>query len=191
MSENTSPFLQKIADLQTGYYKQNTKNAFFKNDQKMKCAEMVSNNIDITELLNNCCIRIPNTNRVFFHYPVFKTFAQPDNYKTIVFFIIDIIKNILDVFSNFEVHVSLQSFTVSAAHRYKPCILLFLKECNDSIIEFSNKLSVLNIYYSPSSLESIKPILLPLIPPIVKAKMNILDKDSSEVVLMETCKIRI
>lgn len=190
MNENNGDILQKIAGLQNDYYKQNAKNTFFKNSQKIKCAEAVTNNIDIDDLLNNCCFHIPNSNKIFFNYQVFKTFAQPENYEIIVNYIINLLINILHNYPNFEVHVSIQSFTVSAAHRYKPCILLFLQKCNDNILEFSDKLSVLNIYYSPSSLESIKPILLPLIPPIVKSKMTIFDKDTSAQKLLETCQIR-
>lgn len=190
MNENAGAFLQKIAELQTEYYNQNTKNTFFKNNQKLKCAEIVSNNMDIGELLKNCCIHIPNTNKIFFNYQVFKTFAQPENYETIVDYTINLLINILRFCSNFEVHVSIQTFTVSAAHRYKPCILLFLQKCNDNILQFSDKLSALNIYYSPSSLESIKPILLPLIHPIVKSKMTIFDKDTSAQKLLETCHVQ-
>ena len=190
MNEHSSIFLQKISELQTDYYNQNAKNTFFKNNQKLKCAETVSKNIEMFELLNNCCIHIPNSNKIFFNYQVFKTFAQPENYEIIVNYIINLLINILHNYPNFEVHVSIQSFTVSAAHRYKPCILLFLQKCNDNILEFSDKLSVLNIYYSPSSLESIKSILLPLIQPIVKSKMTIFDKDTSAQKLLETCQIR-
>jgi hypothetical protein len=191
MNQNESPFMQKIAELQNSYYDQNKKNTFFKNNQKLKCAEVVVGNIDMSELLHNCCFHIPHSNKIFYNYQVFKTFAQPDNYEIIIDYIIHLMQQILTHHSQFEVHVNIQSFTVSAAQRYKDCILLFLQKCNDHILEFSDKLSVLKVYFSPSSIETIKPILMPLIPPQVKSKMMIFDKESSAGVLWETCNIRI
>jgi hypothetical protein len=189
LQTETDPFLKKINELQTSYYSQNSKNLFFKQTQKTKCAEMISSNFTAEELLRNCCYQIPNTNQIYFNYLVFKTFAQPDNYDIIINYLIQIINNVLFTYPYFEAHFNINSFTVSAAHRYKECIILFLTKCSDRIPEFSNKLNTFNVYYSPACLESIQAILLPLIPVVVRSKMRTFNKDVSAKVLLETCKI--
>jgi hypothetical protein len=86
-SASDPDFSKRINELTSQYYSDNKKNMFFKSNQKMECASVVSNQIGINELIQNTIFLIPDTNSVFMDYTVFKTYATPDNYPKIVNYI--------------------------------------------------------------------------------------------------------
>ena len=86
-----SKFHEKIAQLQTDYYKNNNKNMFFKSSQKLDCAATITGAMDIRSLFENTIYILPNTNRIYFDYPFFKTFATPAIFESLVTYIYELI----------------------------------------------------------------------------------------------------
>ena len=70
-------FQKKITQLQNNYYKDNTKCVLFKSNQKIDCANTISNAFNKNELFSNTVYILSNTNQLYFDYTFFKTYATP------------------------------------------------------------------------------------------------------------------
>lgn len=176
---NTTSKLQEIESIKNDFYNENSKKTFFNKSQKFDCANTVCQRIDIDDLLYHTSWIIPNTNKVYFDYTVFKQYASPENFILVVN---DILAKCLDCsnqYQYFEVHVNLSSFTMTAAERYKSIIELFCNECFRRDTRFTEKLISMNIYNIPTMIENISRILLPLIPPEVRPKIRLFSKQES------------
>jgi hypothetical protein len=180
---NTNLKLQEIESIKTNFYNENSKKTFFSKSQKFECANTVCERIDIDDLLYHTSWIVPNTNKVYFDYTVFKQYASPENFILIVN---DVLAKCMDCscqFNMFEVHVNLSSFTITAAERYKSIIELFCNECFRRDTRFTEKLSTFNLYNIPTMIENISRMLLPLIPPEVKPKLKLFTKQESQALL--------
>ena len=176
----SSQLLKEIEDYQNTYYHDNNKNTIFKNTQKNSLASSISSKFDTNMLLTMMCYPIINTNIVIIDYSVFKLFANPNNYEIITNHILGEFKKIIETYDNFECHINVNTFTISAAERYKYMIKIF---CNKSLASdtlYSDKISKLIIYYPPSMIQSISKVFSPFINPNVKEKVIIYDKTSSD-----------
>lgn len=176
---DNNDLLKKIAELQGNYYSENQKNIFFKKSQKNDCAASISNTLDTQTLLANTVYLINNTNRIYFDYNVFKTYANENNYELIIDRIITLFDCCVENFDSYEFHFNVNSFTVSATERYKKVINLFLNKCFSSNTYYSNKLTTMYIYNIPSMFDQISRILNPFIDPIVRNKIILIDKQQS------------
>lgn len=182
---NTMVKLEEIKQIQNAYFQENSKNIFFKNSQKFDCANTVCNNIDISDLLYHTSWLIPNKNKVYFDYTVFKQYACPENFGVIVD---DVLAKCIDCsnqYTMFEVHVNLASFTITAAERYKSMIEMFCNECFRRDTRFTERLVCMCLYNIPTMIENISRILLPLIPPEVRPKLRLYSKNESHALLVE------
>jgi hypothetical protein len=173
-------FNKRISELTNQYYSDNKKNMFFKSSQKMDCAAAVTNQIGIDELIQKTVYIIPNTNSVFMDYIVFKTYATPENYNKIVNFILTLFDYCITTYGDYIVYVNLESFTVSAAQRYKNVIDLFLRNCMASNTQYSIKIKNMIICNTPNTFQNIAKFLTPFIDPIVKTKIVLCDKEESK-----------
>jgi|UniRef100_A0A6C0JK34 hypothetical protein len=180
MNDNQE-FNIKIQELSDKYFLENKKNSIFKNFQKIECANMITDSIGIDNLIVNTFFIIKNTNSIFIDYTVFKRFIVPEYYSKVVNYITSLIKTCITNYGTFNMHINLDSFTVSAAERYKNIIIIFL---NNSIgTDYSIKLNNLFIYNTPSAFQTISTLLSPLVEPTVKNKMVIYDKNDSTEIL--------
>jgi hypothetical protein len=175
-NNNENDINEKIRELTNKYYSENKKNIFFKNKQKMDCAANISISIGINEFINNSIYIIPNTNNLFLDYTIFKQFANPDNYNIIIEHILSLIETIIRNFNIFSVHINLDTFTISAAERYKNIITMFLNKCIINNSGYSLKLDKMHIYNTPNSFQTISTILMPLIDNEIKTKIILYDK---------------
>jgi hypothetical protein len=184
---NETDFNEKINKLTTQFYSENKKKILFKSSQKFECAESITNSIGIEELIQRTIFIIPNTNSVFLDYTLFKTYATPDNYYKIITHILSLFKICIQNYGTYDCHVNLDSFTITAAQRYKDIIELFLQNCmtSNSECEYSVQLTTMYIYNTPNTFQNISKILLPLIDPIVKNKIVFYDKATSQKTLPE------
>jgi hypothetical protein len=173
-------FLDQIAKLQDQYYSNHAKNTFFKTNQKMDCANVVSQNYSINDLLNKTAYHLPNTNRVFFDYTVFKTYANPSNYITIIEHVLSLFKYCIENYGSYEAHVYMKTFSISAAERYKDMIKCFWEECFKTKIEYSTKIVVMYIYHTPSMVDSISSLLLPFVEKTVHDRIVMISKKDSD-----------
>lgn len=178
-----SQFHEKIAQLQTDYYKNNNKNMFFKSSQKLDCAATITGAMDIRSLFENTIYILPNTNRIYFDYPFFKTFATPAIFESLVTYIYELINQTMQVYSQYEIHVNWQSYSVSAHDRYKDLYRIFLARYENSGFNFHDNLSRLCVYFTPNVIQLISKIMVPLIHPIVLSKITLYNKTESEELL--------
>jgi hypothetical protein len=176
-------FLSKIDKVKEDYYEKNGKNVIFKKSQKNECAKEVSNSINIDLLIQNTTFIIPNTNKVFFNYEIFKLYANDDNYEKIYLYLLSLVKKCIQLYSNFEIHMNSNSLTISAVERYKNFIILLTQYCLKEKSNYSFLLSKLCIYNTPNSISSIIQIVMPLIDPIVRPKFILHSKNDSEELL--------
>lgn len=171
--------LDQMAYLREAYYKENGKNTLFKNKQKFNCADVVLQHIPLDTLMKNTFWIVPGTNKVYFEYPVFKQFATPENYIRIVEDVLKACSDCVSTHGNHEVHVNLDTFTISAAHRFKDIIVLFCDECMRRETHFTERLVGIHLYNTPQIIDNISALLMPLIPPEVRPKLRIYTKPES------------
>jgi hypothetical protein len=174
-----SEFTKKIEELTNQYYSDNKKNTFFKSNQKMECAATITNQIGIDELIQRTIYLIPNTNSVFMDYTMFKTYATPENYNKIIGYILSLFDYCIKNYEYYDAYVNLDSFTISAAERYKSIIGLFLNKCMTSDCQYSIKLKNMFICNTPNTFNNISKVLMPFIDPVVKEKIIVYDKKCS------------
>lgn len=171
----------KITKLQNDFYNQNTKSRFIKNQQKLQCAQTILANVQLEQLLAKMVYVIPNTNKVHIDYSIFKTFAHPEIYTHVVEYIISLLLSCINTVGHYEIHINLQSFTTTAAQRYKDIIYMFCSKClqHDSFITLS--LDVLYIYNSPKMLKSIMHIFSGVVNDTIKSKIVECDQEFTRV----------
>jgi len=179
MNNNNNEFINRISELSSKYYSENKKNILFKKNQKNDCALTIAKAVGIDELIVKTIFIIPNTNSVFLDYTIFKTYATIENYNKILTYIFSLFKECIDNYGVYNTHVNLDTFTISAAERYKNIIELFLEKCMNYGCDYSNELSNMYIYNTPNTFQNISPILMPLIDPIVKKKIVFYNKTNS------------
>lgn len=183
-------FMDKINDLKNQYYSDNKKNVFFKSTQKSECANIITSNIGLDELIYQTCYILKDTNKVFLDYVVFKSYAVPENYDRIVEYILSLFDYCIEHYNGYETHLNLNSFTLSAAERYKNIINIFLQKCMVTNSDYSDKIIKFYIYNTPATFSSISKILMPLVDPIVKKKIVLYDKNDSSGLLKTLFEIK-
>ena len=180
---NETEFINKITNLRNQYYSDSGKNVLFKNKQKIECATTICNSIGLEQIIDKTIYCIPNSNKVFFDYTLFKMYATPENYNQIVSHALLQCRHKISENGNFEIHINLNSFTVSACDRYKDIIQIFCNECLRSNTRYSINLSKLIVYNSPNMIDAISRIILPFIDPIVRNKITLYSKTESDILI--------
>ena len=179
---SSSNLLQELDNFQNTYYSQNGgKNTVFKKSQKFDCASQISNNFDIQLLLNNTIYIITDTNKIFIDYTVFKLYGHPDNYKLIIDRLFSLFSETINNYGFYECHINLNTFTITAAERYKDIIEIFCNEClQNQPTKYALFLSNMHIYNSPSMIDYISKMFMKYIEPTVRTKINIHNKNDSD-----------
>jgi len=171
--------IQEIHKIQNDYYESSKKNIFFKKSQKVESAENIISKIPLDELIQCSIYEIPNTNKLFFDYIVFKTYASPSNYKMIIQYMIIKMQKLIHIYGNFEIHMNMKSFTVSATERYMDAIRLFCNECYINDEMFSNSLIQMYIYNTPCVIQTISSMVFKLLSNEIRSKITTISKDDS------------
>jgi hypothetical protein len=122
---------------------------------------------------------IPNTNHIYFNYPLFKTYAASSLYNSIIDHTLGIVNICIDKYGSFEMHVNLNTFSISAVERYHDAIRLFCDECLKNNKDYYNKIKNMHIYHVPSIFDKISIILDKFINPVIKSKIIKYTKDNS------------
>jgi hypothetical protein len=170
---------KKIEALKNEFYTDNKKPVLFKSAAKSQCASAICGELGISNLLLHSIFIIPNTNKIFFDYTLFKSYASPENYARIVEFISDKIVSCISAYGNYEVHANLDTFSVSACQRYKDVIQLFCNRCISNNSGYSKQLTVMYIYNAPYMFQQISNMLRPFIDYSVMGKIVLCDKAGS------------
>lgn len=180
-----SELWNNIEKYKNEYYSENKKAFFFKKSQKLDCAANISSKFDIEDLLSQTFAILPNTNRIYLDYTVFKLYANPENYTTIVEYVIKLFNICIDKYGSFECHFNLKSFTITAAERYKSVIELFCKECLKSETRYGSMMQKMYIYYSPGMIEKLTSIFSHLIDPLIRDRFVVYNKEESDDKMIE------
>ena len=170
--------MERMKELQEKYYSEHKKNTFFKNKQKFDCATVVCENIPLETLLGSTIFMVPESNRVCVDYMLFKMFAHPDNYQAIADNIIDKFTERIEECGDFQLHINLNTFTISALERYKVIIKYFCDKCLATHTSFSKKMDKMFIYRPPKSMDTIVSTLKPFIDPDVYGKIVLCKEDA-------------
>ena len=168
---------EQVETFKQNFFNQNKKNLFFKNKQKLEIAQKISESFNLNDLIKKTSFIIPNTNKIFIDYTVFKLYANTNNYSIILNHIIELYMECIRLYENFEVHVNLKSLTPSATEKYKTCIEMFNVMTSNSII--SPYLTNWYIYNPPSMIEIVKHILIRVLDPTILSKVIIYPKIES------------
>ena len=168
--------VEQLEQYKNEYYNENSKNVLFKSKQKMDCAAKIAAQVSLEDLLSKTMYIIPNTNKVFIDYTVFKIYAHPGIYDKIINYIQGLFNICIVNYDGFEAHVDLKSFTVSAAHRYKDIIDVFYQTAFQNGTVYYKKLDVMYIYNTPTTITDIAKIFLH---PDVLPKVKTFSKDES------------
>lgn len=181
---------QLLNKIKTDFYTQEGgKNTFFKNLQKQKCSEIITSKININELLKNTIYIIPNTNKVYLDYPLFKHFANNSNCNEIIDYLISLLNHCTFIYGQYEMHINLKGFSISAAERYKSSIQLFCSKCCMQNIKNGNNFSKLlinmYIYNTPSIIENITLLFSSFMDPAIPEKLILITKEQSPELLSQ------
>ena len=176
---SSDSIIEQMEKFKEDFYNREGKNSFFKKTQKLDCAKKISEVFNIEEALRKTIYNIPNTNKLVFDYNVFKFYANPNNYEIVVNYVIQNYDVILSKFQTIEANIILDGFTISAAERYKEAIKLFCAKCMNSTSKYSRLISQMNIYYTPSMIDSISTILKPFIKTDVEINVSFFSKTES------------
>jgi hypothetical protein len=179
--KSSDDLLKDIEDYKNTYYSENKKTFFFRKSQKMDCANKIANEFELSTLLSQTIFIIPNTNCVYLDYNIFKLYANPENYHSIVEHVIQLFEYCIINCGEFECHFNLNSFTITAAERYKYIIEMFCKECLKRETRYGHMLSKMYIYYSPGMIERFTTLFTHLIDPNIRNRFVIYSKDESEI----------
>ena len=186
MNKNDIPACElskKIENMKNEFYSNNKKPVLFKAAAKSQIYSIISSEIGLVSLLSRSVFVIPNTNKIFFDYTIFKQYANPDNYLQIISFICDKIKSNVTTYGHYEVLTNLDTFSISACHRYKDVIQLFCEHCLNTNSEYSNELKTMYIYNTPYMFQQIAIILKPHVNPTILEKLVLINKADSGAVI--------
>ncbi len=186
MATNTdSIFYQKVLDLQNQYYSESKKNMFFKKQQKQQCAASVAGQLNLSDLLKYTIYVIQGTNKIYFDYTVFKTYATPDLFETVVGYFIQLVELCIEKYGWYEMHVNWLSYSVSAHERFKGIYAIHQQKCFESKYGISDSIYALHVYNVPTVINTISGILKPLIDPNIVSKVILHKKGESDHLIQE------
>lgn len=117
-----------------------------------------------------------STNSIFFDYPTFKTFARSEEiHSAFTEYILTLIRECIDKYGSFEMHMNLKSFSITAAQRYSNIIRMFCNRCLQCNTEFSKLLTKMYLYNSPRILGSISAIFIGFLDDHVRSKIQFIE----------------
>jgi hypothetical protein len=183
-----SNFKTELKQSQNDFFSNVKKNIIFKTSQKNDCAKYVSSSFKEDDLVNKTVFVIDDVN-IFFDYGVFKVYATNDTYPIILNHILSLVDTCIQKHGYYHFHMDLNTFSVSAAERYKQFIEKFVESCINSKTTYSYYLRLFCIYNTPSSIDMIKKLFDRFIPAEVKTKLMFYSKTESPLKLTELMKI--
>jgi len=182
---NNELLIDEISKLKNEFYSKSNKNIFFKSSQKQNCASVITERMGIENMIDNTVYIISNTNKVYLDYTIFKLYATPDLFDIIIQKVISLFEQCIEKYGNFEVHINLNSFTISAYERYNQIISKFCFECLNTNVKFTINISNLFIYNTPNMIDILKNLIKPFIDNNIANKIVFFNKKESEKLISE------
>ena len=169
----------KITEMQNKYYTINQKSRIFPNQQKFDCASLITQSFNKTTLFSQSVYIVSNTNHIFIDYPKFKTFGCPEIYEEYIAYILQLIDECLAKYTTYEIHVNMQSFTATAAQRYKEMIYILINTCLSQNTGISFKVTAIYLYNAAKMIDAIMHLFSGLVNDDVKYKIHIVNNSST------------
>jgi hypothetical protein len=176
---SSNDILKQLNEEKDKYYSNHSKNSLFKKSQKLDCAKQIANSLDINKLIDRTIYAIPGTNKVYLDYPIFKMFGNSENYNLIIDHIIVTFRYIVTHYKSLEVYINLESFTISAAERYKEIVKMFCENCLNFNTDFAILLTKFYVLNPPNVMEMIVTIFKPIVDKGVVEKLVFVKKEES------------
>ncbi len=173
-------FQDKIAQLQQQYYQEHNKNIIFKSKQKTDCATIVSNSFNTTQLFAKTIYIIPNTDKIYFDYILFKSYANPEVFTAFIDYTYNLIHICIQQFKSYSFHINWNTYSISAHERYKGLYQLFLDRYQTGNFNFNEHLTNIYVYYTPNVIHAISGLMRPLLHPDILDKIVLINKGDSE-----------
>lgn len=148
-------YFERIKNAQEQYYEKHKRNHVFKNAQKIECAKYVSQQMEVERLIQYTVVIVPNTNIIYYNYLIFKTYGSEETHLQLYTHMTNLITHVLQTYDTFELHFNLKTFSISACQRYRA---LIMSSFDDNQV-FTEKMSKLVVYHTPSIVEQITRIL--------------------------------
>lgn len=187
-SESETDFENTIVKLKTNYCSINKRPLFFKNSFNKNMAKVVCEEIGLETLLKKTIFVVQNTKIIYLDYTVFKQYCSLENYSAVVEFIVQTVNECIRSFGNFEIHINLDTFSISSCHKYKDVINLFCGRCIQNNSSFCDKLVNMYIYNTPIMMNQISILLKPFIDSTIVSKIIFIKKENSEEVIKKLIK---
>ena len=173
--------LSSIKNKQDFFYSNTKKNTFLKESQKTKCAESILSHFSIKELLSKTVYTLNDSNKIYFSYPLYKTYATENTYQIIIDEIIQYIFHVLETYPTFEMHIDLDSFTATAFQRNMTVFQLYYDTCCKIGLNYDkNTLDRIVIYNTPSVIQSLSTLIIKMTDKSIKEKITLLYKQKKE-----------
>jgi hypothetical protein len=182
---NQESLIHEISKIKNEFYSVSNKNVFFKSSQKQNCANIVTNRIGVEQMIDNTVYIISNTNKVYLDYTIFKLYATPNLFDIIIQKVISLFEKCIEKYGNFEVHINLNSFTISAYERYNQIISKFCLDCLNNNAKFTINVTNLFIYNTPNMIDILKNLIKPFIDNSIANKIIFFNKKESEKLISE------
>jgi len=142
---------EQINDMKATYYNNHgSKPLFFKNSHKLACAKEITSQIPLETLLEQTIVIRPDTNQIHVRYELLKRFACPSVYAAIIDYISNLLHISIANYDSFEMHIDLNTFTVTAANRYNDLIRMFCEKALQKNSAYQIKLKHIYLYNYPS-----------------------------------------
>lgn len=189
MEKSRLDFVRKITDAKDTYYANSTRNTFFKKQQKYDCANTICENVGLDEMIDKTFYVIPNTNKVYMDYTIFKLYAIPENFDYMATKLLEELNSVAEI-NEYEIHVNMESFTISAYDRYKDFISIYCNKCLMFNTTESLKMSKMYIYNTPMVIDTIAKMLKPIMHPGIHSKTVCYNKKESPELLVKLLTVR-
>ena len=169
--------INDIKRIQHDYYSVTKKTIFNKKESKNNCAEHISQNIPLVDLVSKTVYIVPDTNNIFFDYNIFKTYATPSNYQIIVDTIISNIIFVINKYGTFQVHLNLNTLTVTGLDRYQSIFHLYYNTCCSKGLYYDkDKIDKFIIFNTPMIINTLIPLIVKYTDSSIKSKIVCIKK---------------
>jgi hypothetical protein len=163
---------RSMNEVKDNFFTSKHTNMFLKKKQKNELIMTINKQFPLESLIDRTVNVIPNTNSIYLDYCVFKMYANDENYQLVVDKIIDLILETIKNFGSFNLHINLDSFTVTSLERIQGVFTMYYDSCIKKGLFYDSKtIEKIKMYNSPSIISSIMMMLVKHTEPSIKNKI--------------------
>lgn len=149
MDSNNTDITDQLAAFKNKYKEQKSSLFSLKSTRNMERAKEITSNISIEKLLSKTIFNVENTNKIYMDYPNFKLFTTPEIYDVMLEYVDKLLHNCVNTYGSVELHANLNTFTITAANRYKDLIQRFCKQFFQSDSKYNNEITKIYLHNYP------------------------------------------